>query len=623
MQNKNDIIAKEKNLKELLGQHYTLDYYQREYNWGKEQVLQLMEDLQTAFFENYDQKHSTENVREYGTYYMGPVVFSLGADNGKAIVDGQQRLTSLSLLLLCLEHRQKEQLKTDEQVEIRELIYADDYGTPKFKIRDRSRDRCMRALLDEGDFSPRPEDTASVKNMKDRYDDITGAFDDSSLSDAKVLRAFIYWLIDKVILVDITAGTDDKAYLVFETMNDRGLRLTAVEMLKAYLISGVADDKKQEINRKWRDLVHQMNEQIKQDAGSVFFQAWLRAHYAKTYAQSISKDKNYKDFEKIGTRFHVWVREKKKDIEPTENWHDFIDRKMVFFVKWFMKYHRAMEAPVAGLEHLYRIKFLGFAESLLHPLLLAPLKENDDEETVKRKLNMVARYIETFGIRKKVNFARHEQRYVRVQMYELVKKIRFKDLPALGEALKGELEKMPDTLNGIVNSREDGPEYGPLRKHYLNGKFIKFFLACLTAHIEQKSGMDSSLRKYMEPKGKPYEIEHILANKYHRYKKEFDEKEEFERTRNRVGGLILVPQGTNQSYSAAPYGRKVKHYLKENLLAQSLCKECYERNPNFINNNKGLTFKSYEEFGKKAIEERQELYKQIAEEIWDLSFFDV
>ena len=49
----------------------------------------------------------------------------------------------------------------------------------------------------------------------------------------------------------------------------------------------------------------------------------------------------------------------------------------------------------------------------------------------------------------------------------------------------------------------------------------------------------------------------------------------------------------------------------------------YKRNPNFVNNNKGLSFKSYEAFRKESIEERQELYKQIAEEIWDLSFFDV
>ncbi len=615
MQNKNDITAKEKNLREILGQHYILDYYQREYDWGEEQVLQLMEDLQTAFLEFYQQKHGTESVREYGTYYMGPVVFSTGKNNEKAIVDGQQRLTSLSLLLLCLKHRQEERLETDEQVGIRELIYADDLGTPNFRIHDQSRDRCMRALLEEGDYSSKPEDTASVENIKKRYADIAGAFDNSYLSDAKVMRSFIYWLIDKVILVDITAGTDDKAYLVFETMNGRGLSLDAVDMLKAYLISGVSD-KKQEINKKWQNLMQQMNA-LRKNEDSVFFQALLRAHYAKTIRKS--QDKVNKDFEQIGTQFHMWVRKEKLKFEPKENWYGFIDGKMAFYVKWFLEYHGAMKVPVVGLEHLYRVNFLRFAESLLHPLLLAPIKEDDDAETVKRKLNMVARYVETFCVRRAVNFLRYGHSAFRIQMYELVQQIRFKDLSSLGEILKGKLEKMEDTFRGIVNSRE----YGPLRKNRANGKFIKFLLACLTAHIEQKSGMDSSLRKYMETKGKPYEIEHILADKYQRYQNEYSGEMEFDRTRNMVGGLILVPQGTNQSYSDAPYDKKVKHYLKENLLAQSLCKECYERNPNFVNNNKGLNFESYKEFGKKAIEERQELYKQIAEEIWDLSFFDV
>ena len=60
------------------------------------------------------------------------------------------------------------------------------------------------------------------------------------------------------------------------------------------------------------------------------------------------------------------------------------------------------------------------------------------------------------------------------------------------------------------------------------------------------------------------------------------------------------------------------HYLKENILAKSLCSETYEHNPNFVNfkNSSGLPFKSYNEFKKKDLLERVGLYRKISEIIW-------
>jgi hypothetical protein len=93
--------------------------------------------------------------------------------------------------------------------------------------------------------------------------------------------------------------------------------------------------------------------------------------------------------------------------------------------------------------------------------------------------------------------------------------------------------------------------------------------------------------------------------------------------RNRLGDLILLPRGTNQSFGAGRYEDKMPHYLKENLLAQSLNSVCYEKNPNFLNyvSQSGLPFKAYSQYKKVDLNERQSLYKLISEEIWSLDFF--
>ena len=74
----------------------------------------------------------------------------------------------------------------------------------------------------------------SVQNMLDRYTEIGTLFPDSLKGETALM--FIDWLKEKVVFVEILAYSDENAYTIFETMNDRGLNLTPTEMLKGYLL---------------------------------------------------------------------------------------------------------------------------------------------------------------------------------------------------------------------------------------------------------------------------------------------------------------------------------------------------------------------------------------------------
>lgn len=98
-----------KNLKQLLqNTKYSIHYYQREYMWQRKHIEELIDDLTSEFLEYYKTDDPRQAVADYGAYFMGSIVLA-GREN--AIIDGQQRFSSLTLLLMYLNNRLKTMLQ--------------------------------------------------------------------------------------------------------------------------------------------------------------------------------------------------------------------------------------------------------------------------------------------------------------------------------------------------------------------------------------------------------------------------------------------------------------------------------------------------------------------------------
>ena len=109
----NSIQAVNKKLIELLDkQKYQVDPFQREYKWHTEHIEELLVDLERAFMANFDADHTKIDASNYSIYYLGPIVL-YEKDGAKHIIDGQQRLTSLTLILIYLNNLQKSILDKD------------------------------------------------------------------------------------------------------------------------------------------------------------------------------------------------------------------------------------------------------------------------------------------------------------------------------------------------------------------------------------------------------------------------------------------------------------------------------------------------------------------------------
>ena len=158
------------------------------------------------------------------------------------------------------------------------------------------------------------------------------------------------------------------------------------------------------------------------------------------------------------------------------------------------------------------------------------------------------------------------------------------------------------------------------RLHGRNGRQIHRMLARMTAYVETQSGMPSHYLDYIHRSGKKgYEVEHIWANHPDWHQDEFGHASEFDEYRNRFGGLLLLPKAFNASYGDLPYGKKLKHYNGQNLLARSLNEMAYDHNPGFKRfiKESSLSFSAHPEFKKADLDARQKLYRILAEHIWN------
>jgi len=585
---------------------YTVDYFQREYSWEQKHIEQLVTDLTTTFLDVYKDGDPRTAVEHYNNYYLGPFVVS-SKDGKKSIIDSQQRLTSLTLFLIFLNNLQKDAPKKES---IEPLVFSEKFGQKSFNIQVEERRACLEKLFHDGDYEIQSDDDESTINMARRYTDIEGAFPDEIRGAA--FPYFLDWLKYNVILVEITAYSDDNAYTIFEAMNDRGLNLTSSEMLKGYILSRFSDaTAREKANNFWRSSIQTLHKYSKEE-DQQFFQAWLRSQYAETIRQTKAGASN-EDFEKIGTRFHSWFRDNLAKIglkpDASDGFSRLVHDEMRFYLKCYTDILDAQKEEKPGWEQVFYSYQCGIAPSLAFPLMLAPLKASDSPEIARRKINEVARYIETFAVRRSINFRKYGASSIRYTMFSLVKEIRGKDFDELRSILRDKIDKMEESWDGFAN----------FRLHGMNRWFVKFLLSRITGFIEQKAGTSTNFSTYyVTPGTKPFEVEHIWADKFEEHRDEFDQRNDFDTYRNRIGDLVLLPHGTNQSYGAMPYAEKLEHYLKENLLVKSLHPKTYENNPNFIGMAKslGIEFKPYLSFKKPDIEQRQALLQRICEVIW-------
>ena len=606
------ITADSRTVDELLSYRYDVDYYQREYRWEKRQVAELVEDLVGKFEDSYEPGDERERVARYDTYFLGSVVIA-ERDGHRFIVDGQQRLTTLTLLLVHLHRLQP------SRADIPSRIFSERYGKQQFNIGVPERTAAMQAIYKRDAYDPAAEKDPSARNIWDRFQDTESLFgiEERELDGREPVAHFTDWLLHNVVLVEILTTDEEDAYTVFETMNDRGLNLSPAEMLKGYLLSRIENPAvREQANDLWRDRMLALIQRSKDDELD-FPKAWLRARHAATIRER-KKGAVNRDFEHIGTAFHKWVREQSGNIglaTPSA----FAEFVTVDFEHYSRHYLRA-RSWAEDLTEPYEAVFFNALNNftLQYPMLLAPIERGDPEELAAEKMRVVATFLDIYIARRIVNYRSLGYSAIVYTMFQWIKELRRQhDLDQLRVFLRERLDAMPEQF--------EWQSFKDFRRHQQNQSFVFNLLARLTYFVERRSAKPTSFGKYLDRSpANRYDVEHVwsstsLDNLVERHPELFKTREQAAFYRERVGGLVLLPEKVNRSLQNKPYHAKRDRYFEDNLLAGSLHPNAYLDNPGFarFRDDGGLPFTSYEDFTAEALEDRQKLYMELCRRVWD------
>ena len=585
------IDSNARTIRELLANtKYQLDYYQREYSWQAKHVTELLDDLSKVFLESYTEEDTLANVPNYNHYFLGSIIIS-HAEGQRYIVDGQQRITTLILLLINL-HRSLEDGRLRDQVD--QCIYSLSGGTEGFNLDVPEWHDLMEALYTDTPFDERDQ-SESIQNIVLRYRDVVDYFE--MPDDA--IPCFVSWLIENVYLVTIEAFDSRDAYTIFETVNDRGLPLTPTDMLRGYLLSNIDDaDRRNGASETWRRQVQTLQNIDKEDSTDAI-KAWLRSQHAKSI----------QDFDRIGSEFHRWVGERDKalDLTDTDSFATFIERDFAFYCRQYHRLRLASRELIPGLECIYYNAQNNF--TLQYPVLLAPLRVEDTEEDLLSKIRITAAYLDILIHRRIWNLQEIAQRSMADPMFAVMHAIRGAGISELSDMLYKRLESESYSFaNNSLFQLQNG-----------NRRKIFLILARMTDYVGVQSGESTQYVDYLRSGKNRYEIEHIWANSLKYHTDEFSHESEFQGYRNRIGGLLLLPKSDNASSGNDPYDKKLRVYSGQNLLAKSLLEQTYSNNPGFrrFREDSDLKFKPLPEFKKVDLDDRQKLYLRLAEQIWN------
>jgi hypothetical protein len=257
---------------QLLGsqnEQYVVPAYQRRYSWRRHQVEDLWDDLR--ILEGTD------------THLLGTIVCLTGAHkagiNQLELVDGQQRLTTISILLHCLLDRLRQENEASEAQDLERLLTAKALG-------GQAQPKIVLDSLDAKQFKRHVAADFAEPNENGRLLEAFGFFRErlTKGSLAEVGR-ILYRLKNQAVTIRLDVSDAKDAFKLFETINNRGLRLSATDIIKNFILGNAARfgaDPLEMAKDKWGTLLVHLDG----IPAETFFRQFLVAHLGKRVTKS-------------------------------------------------------------------------------------------------------------------------------------------------------------------------------------------------------------------------------------------------------------------------------------------------------------------------------------------------
>lgn len=365
---------------------FLIPEYQRPYSWSEDEIITLFDDI-------WDFSNEREQPNGAKSYFLGCVV-SYMEDSQRQIIDGQQRITSLFLLLRAVfTMLEQEENATDEVTNFIKLIkpalWKQNEMTGK---EDRTQmllrsdvvmdsgNKILQKILETGEADPNAND-----NYSKNYRKFIELYKDKSMNSPLRIYQFILALLKYTILLPIDADDQETALTIFNTLNNRGLPLSDADIFKSFIYKRLDDVGKKAFIQKWKKLeadADKVNESIQ----SLFYyhMFYLRANdkdiktttpgVRKYYLEKSKNRLSVEIIDKLAENLHLWEVVNSRDSIENEIWSQNMEIRKILdcissYPNEFWKYPVSIFYMQYKTKENFEVLFLKFLRKFYVMLL--------------------------------------------------------------------------------------------------------------------------------------------------------------------------------------------------------------------------------------------------------------
>ena len=588
------IESKDLSLDDLFKDFYTVPDFQREYVWQDENVERLLQDVHD---ELYDEKNQ---LIEQSEYFIGSIVVCPGNGGTYQLIDGQQRLTTIYLVLCAIRDMlvsagQKPGDTLSNQISATNLnpLTGEDVHRFRLTLQYEDSDGALEKIASAAvPIDQIAKSTASVENLLRSYDVIREFLATHVGDEAKHLRMFLAAFTLRVKVIRIITPNVSHALKVFETINDRGVSLNAMDLLKNLLFMRTPSKDYPKLKETWKAIIDMLKDCHEKPLR--FLRYFIIAHYSQD-SSGLREDEIYQWFvanaDKVGINAAPLL---------------FVERLLEASRAYaqFTKGHQAQGQPVPYLSNITALSGTARQHFILL-LAAAKLPAPVFSELCRQIENLYFCYIITREQTKifEKNFARWS-----------------KDLRAVTneQELAAFIEKnfLPELVS---RAKTFDFAFQELTQSRLQQYKIRYILAKLTQFIDEQAWGTAGhvpLSQYLD---KSVHIEHILPKSpSQELRDQFDKPAEYKLHVEKLGNLVLLEKTINTSISNSDFSTKRPNYAQSKFL---LTKSIAEKPKVGINTqlNKAVEeLIQFNEWDSAAITQRQQMLHGLARRIWQI-----
>jgi len=534
--------------------HLKVPIYQRSFAWEEKQIEELLNDIK-------------ESINEE-EYFLGTIVLTKIQElNRLEIVDGQQRISTIAIFFAALKMNLSDKKSSNKIQEdyLSEYDIREGENIPKLELNQQDNNFFREYIINRNtEYPDKIESHRRIKKAFDVSENFIDKLLKSNNNDPNVLYDWKEFIDEKLKIVLIIVPSEANAFTIFETLNDRGLELAQIDLLKNYLYSKAGSRRLKEAQNSWVELTSKI--ESSENEGLVL--TYIKHHWASQHGFVRVKNKelysNIKKGIKNTTQVITFINTLKNDVDiylailnhNNSYWNDY-DNKCK--------------------EYIATLNYFGLEQ--YRPLLLAIIKKFNKVEVTK-SLKLILSWLIRNLITGSLGGGTLEQTYANKAK----------------EVFSGKIDntsKLLESLKDLIPQDRDFKErfrISTVSKH----KYARYYLQAIENYHRGQDNPELLVNTNPDS----VNLEHILPEKPADSWPNFTE-EEINSYVKRVGNLTLMKTRENSEFKSAPFSEKKKKYKESEIWITS-------------------TLASYDDWAIESINKRQNDLSELAVKTWSL-----